>query len=364
MSQPLRGALVIEAVSPRCPVALRLAIAFAGRLAADLGAQVVTVIDGADTEHRQHADAADAVVAAQGFLDLGKERVELPDGYEGPTWRHLHRQALATIEDQHLEATSTRTHRPPLQVVLSMFGQGIPASTPASEFTVMAMGGLLDLVGDPDLQPLMLGGHQLAYSAGLAAFTGLMAVLGPAQTAPAQDIVRVNLLDTAVWLNWKSLVSAAQSGVSPTRAGNRSEWRVVPCADGWVALVYRDADWARLKRLIDDSRLDAEEFGSQAKRREHAAALDAIMQSALLKLHRRDIHRAALAHRIPLGPVYSPRELMTDRQNVARTFLRSVSVDSHRNILIPRLPVLWNGRAVGPGAMSAAKGPEAVVNPR
>lgn len=362
MSQPLRGALIIEAVSPQCPAALRLAIAFAGRLAADLGAQVVTVIDRADADHRRHPAAAESMDAGQEFLNLGKQLLELPGGHDGETWRRLHRRARATIEDQQLAETAALSHRPPLRVVLSMFGEGIAASTPASEFTVMAMGGLLDIVGDADRQPLMLGGHQLAYSAGLAAFCGLMAALGPAGTAPEQDTVRVNLLDTAVWLNWKSVIAAAQSGVAPTRSGNQSEWRVVPCADGWVALVYRDSDWSRLKSLIGDPRLDAECFANQAGRREHADELDRIMQSAFMSLRRHDIHVAALANRLPLGPVYTPRELATDRQNEARKFLRSVSIGSRRDVLVPRLPLLWNGQAIEPGAMPAAEEPAGVVS--
>ena len=88
------------------------------------------------------------------------------------------------------------------------------------------------------------------------------------------------------------------------------------------------------------------------------------MRSALLKMSRQDIHLAALANRLPLGPVYSPHELAQDRQNLARSFLRPVSVGSGRNILLPRLPVLWNGRAIEPGTLPLAQEIQGMVNPQ
>lgn len=345
MSQPLRGALIIEAVSSQCPPALRMAIALAGRMAADLGAQVVTVTDRADAASPQATNGE--APQRTPFLATGKELLELPQGQFDGRWHALQRRALATLEDQHLLGRA-RMQAPPVRVVLSMFGQGLAAGTAASEFTLMALGGLLDIVGDADAAPLRLGGHQLAYSAGLAAFAGLMAVLGPARGTPAHETVRVNLLDTAVWLNWKSLVAAAHSGTAPSRSGNRSEWRVVPCADGWVALVYRDTDWSRLKALINDPRLEDMRFATQAGRRAHADELATVMDNALLGMRRQEIHQAALASRLPLGPIYSPRELVDDPQNVARGFLQAAPHGPHHGALMPRLPVLWNGQPVRP----------------
>jgi len=351
MSQPLRGALIIERVSPQCPPALRLAVAFAGRMAADLGAQVV-VVHTASGAQPQAGSMAQATHAPPTFLDLGKQVLGLPGGRADPAWHALQRHALATLEDQPSAAQSNATAQVPLRVVLSMFGHGVAESMPATEFTVMALGGLLDIVGEADQSPLKLAGHQLAYSAGLAAFCGLMAVLATARRAPVRETVHVNLLDTAVWLNWKSLVAAARSGTAPTRSGNRSEWRVLPCADGWVAMVYRDTDWGRLKALFKDARLDAECFATPAGRREHAAALDRILQGAMLHMSRQEIHLAALANRLPLGPVYSPDDLVHDRQNLARRFLRPISIGAQHKLLIPRLPVLWNGGAVEPAAQA------------
>ncbi|MBI3197597.1 MAG: CoA transferase, partial [Rhodospirillales bacterium] len=51
------------------------------------------------------------------------------------------------------------------------------AARPVSEFAILALGGLLHMVGEPERKPLRLGGHQASYAAGLTAFTGLAAAL-------------------------------------------------------------------------------------------------------------------------------------------------------------------------------------------
>src|SRR3546814_17646150 len=54
---------------------------------------------------------------------------------------------------------------------------------------ILAIEGLLDIIGDPTREPLKLGGHQCAYTAGLAAFTGLVAALARAARDGDGEIV-------------------------------------------------------------------------------------------------------------------------------------------------------------------------------
>ena len=78
---------------------------------------------------------------------------------------------------------------------------------------MLALGGVLNLVGESDRQPLRLGGHQVAYAAGLSAFTGLVSAL----CGTAAEVVHVSLLENAVWLNWKNVASAEAGGNSSKR---------------------------------------------------------------------------------------------------------------------------------------------------
>lgn len=237
------------------------------------------------------------------------------------------------------------SNRPPVVAALSLFKNA--SEQPASEFTVMALGGLLDMVGDPQRAPLKLAGHQAAYAAGLAAYTGIAGALCRPRVDGRipPDTVLVNMLDVVVWLNWKSVPSRADQP-RLSRGGDTAEWQVVRCADGFVALVYQEPDWAALCDIVDDDRLRTPELAQRPARIRRAREIAAIVEEKFLTLTRREIHAHALARRIPLGPVWSPRELAGDPQNTSRAFFETANVDG-RAVTMPRLPALWNGAPVG-----------------
>src|SRR5262249_21733708 len=76
------------------------------------------------------------------------------------------------------------------------------ASRPVSEFTLLALAGLLHMVGEPERKPLRLGGHQASYAAGLTAFTGLSAALAARDAGQTAPSVRVSLAEVLQWVNW------------------------------------------------------------------------------------------------------------------------------------------------------------------
>ncbi len=238
-----------------------------------------------------------------------------------------------------------------MRVVLSLLAGDSGAKAAAqTEFTLMALGGLLDIVGDPQRQPLRLGGHQLAYSAGLAAYAGLVAGL---LRRPAPEVARVALLDVAVWINWKSAASVACLGETSTRAGRAAEWPVLRCADGYVAMVYQPADWPALCRLSGDPRLHEARFADAASRRANAPALAEIIEASLGALTRRELQGKAMEMRLPLGAVWSLAELHEDPQLLARGFLAEAAFGAGMPLTVPRLPVLWNGAAFPVGRVPA-----------
>jgi crotonobetainyl-CoA:carnitine CoA-transferase CaiB-like acyl-CoA transferase len=307
----------------------------AGRIAADCGARVIVLEDG-DDPVRRIAPLVGSTSAIHAFLGKGKQIVPAREV------AHL-RDADVVIMD----AVSVRKlrERPPIVAALSLFAAD--SEQPASEFTVMALGGLLDMVGDPARAPLKLGGHQAAYAAGLAAYTGVAAALCRPRVAGKfpPETVHVSMLDVVVWLNWKSVPSRAGQA-KLTRTGSTAEWQVVRCQDGFVALVYQEPDWTALCDIVDDARLRTPDLALRPERIRRAAEIAAIVEERFLILTRREIHALALARRIPLGPIWSPGELCADPQTAARGFLETVTIDG-RAVMMPRLPVLWNGQPLG-----------------
>jgi crotonobetainyl-CoA:carnitine CoA-transferase CaiB-like acyl-CoA transferase len=336
--RPLADITIIEAFAPDVCPALRLAGAMAGRIAADCGARVI-VQQKDDDPLVTTAPFVGEVSALAAFINRGKE---IMCGASDIA-------ADVAITD----AASSRRLQDSAPIVAAFSMLKGQSTQRASEFTVMALGGLLDMVGDPARAPLKLGGHQAAYAAGLAAYTGIAAALCRPRVNGkiVPDTVSVNMLDVVIWLNWKSVLSRPDQP-RLTRTGAAAEWQVVRCADGYVALVYQEPDWAALCDIVDDPRLRTAELEQRPERIRRSREIAAIVEQKFLKLTRRDIHAHALARRIPLGPIWSPRELADDPQTGSRALLDALMV-SDRSVAVPRLPVLWNGAPLGRTGMPA-----------
>lgn len=354
--RPLHDVTVVEAYTPDCPLPLRLAGGLAGRIAADLGARVVKLESPEGDPVRRIPPLSAGASTIFNFLNAGKEIIF------GDT--AALRQRLATADVVILDRGLHRVLNdlPPVRAVLSVV-KAEAQSGPESEFTIMARGGLLDIVGDPEREPLKLGGHQAAYAAGLSAFTGIAGALCRPRVAgkiPAET-VDVNLLDTVVWLNWKSIPSPRSQSVPPTRTGAAAEWQVLRCADGFIALVYQESDWPALCDITTDARLREARFADRAGRLAHAREVIALIEENFMRMSRRALHALALKHRLPIGPVWSPQELLNDPQNTSRHFMVPTQHDGDGRVLLPRLPVLWSGEVFAPGRICAGNENEARV---
>jgi crotonobetainyl-CoA:carnitine CoA-transferase CaiB-like acyl-CoA transferase len=235
-----------------------------------------------------------------------------------------------------------------LPVVLSMTADD--EGSHESELTVAARSGMLDIVGDPARAPLRLGGHQTAYAGGLAAFLALMSGLVRHSADNRSAPLHVSLLDVSVWLNWKTLGMVEVAKMSPTRAGMGADWVILPCRDGFLATVYRFNEWPALKAATKDPRLEDERFKTPAGRRANARELNGILADIFSKLTRDEIKAMSIAHKLPLGPVWTPAELLADPHMLARDFFFAAQ-SSSGPIPLPRLPVRWNGQHFDPGPL-------------
>ena len=200
----------------------------------------------------------------------------------------------------------------PVLLRFSVFGPG--DDPPMSELGLLALSGLLGIVGEAGRPPARLAGHQPAYAAGLAGCTALLAALhaGDAET------IDISLFDVTCWLNWKVAAAMLVMGEVPTRGGGRSDWFTLPAADGHIALVYMEKDFPGLRDMLG---LTDPRFATRAGRMMHRADFEASIRPWFAARSRADITREAQARRIPIGPVRTPAELLTDPQHLARGFI-------------------------------------------
>jgi crotonobetainyl-CoA:carnitine CoA-transferase CaiB-like acyl-CoA transferase len=349
---PLARFTIVEVDDRDVPLCLRLATSLAGKIAADLGATVLKVEPPAgDPVRRAPPFLPQGESALFQFLNTSKRSLVLDlatAAGRDALGKLLAAADAALFEEPASIAAMARTGRA-TPIEIAAFPVEMKASArPVSELTILALSGLLHMVGEPDRKPLKLGGHQASYAAGLTAFTGLAAALAARDAGRTPASVRVSLAEVMQWVNWKAVSGAAATGLSPGREGKRSEFQLVPCRDGYVAIVYTVTQWPATRALIGDPRLGEEKFDTRAGRRKHVAELYEIITPWFAGKTRAEIQTAAQGKGVPFGPVFSPAELLQAEQYVARGFLADIAHPTLGRLRLPQLPVQWNGRSFAP----------------
>ena len=351
-SLPLARFTVVEVNAPAVAPCLRLATSLAGKIAADLGADVLKIEPpGGDPVRRMAPLLPTGESALFHFLNTSKRSLVLDLDSDGgrARLRALLDRADAVLFEEPASVAWLARAAGATPIEIAAFPVEMNAATrPVSELVVQALGGLMHMIGEPARKPLKLGGHQASYAAGLTAFTGLAAALAARDAGQRAPAVRVSLAEVLQWVNWKAASGAAATGTSPGREGQKSEFQVVPCRDGHVAVVYTVTQWPALRRLIADPRLEEPRFATRTGRRQHIAELYAILTPWFADKTRDEIGRTAQAKGVPFGPIFTPAELLANEQYLARSFLAEVTHPTAGRLLMPQLPVQWNGRSFAP----------------
>ncbi|HUN52382.1 MAG TPA: CoA transferase, partial [Candidatus Sulfotelmatobacter sp.] len=338
----LRGRRFVEAVPSEASPVLHLTAAFAGRIAADLGAEVVRVLPDPDPIRPLKSHAEEELVQGAGvlhrFLTRGKATAPAIDA------------ALpADIVFAGSAATAARAAGAGV-VRLSAFpvAAGMDAA-PVSELALQALSGIADLFGDPRGSPVALGGHQAAFTTGYAAFAAATALLAGKVLQGVGEQAEVDALSSLCWVNWKAGASAAM-GSRTTREGETAEWPVLPCADGHFALVYMERDWPAFCDMVGEARLREPRFATFKGRRQNRVELRAIVTDWMRRRTKAELFALFRARGIPGGPVLTPTDQLADPLLAHRGTLATIEHGA-RQINVPLTPcrvVLAEGQAKVP----------------
>ena len=268
---PLQRFTVVEVNDRDVPLCLRLASSLAAKIAADLGAQVLKIEPpGGDPVRRAPPFLPGGESALFQFLNTSKRSLVLDLASEtgrASLVKLLDRADACLFEEPASVARLVRAGKATPIEIAAFPVEMDAAARPVSELAIQALGGLMHMIGEPHRKPLKLAGHQASYAAGLTAFTGLTAALAARDSGQHAPSVRVSLAEVMQWVNWKAASGAAATGASPGREGKRSEFQIVPCRDGHVAVVYTVTQWPATRALIGDPRLADAKFNTRAGRR-------------------------------------------------------------------------------------------------
>lgn len=359
--RPLDGIRAIDVAGPFG--------AYAGRLLADLGAQVVRVVPpGGDPlvgERPIVATGERPASAFEWFVNLDKEIVtlDLADPAGRDELARLLGEADLLLEswghDPDAWARWDRAElarRFPRLIVVSMtpFGLDGPRGADAgTDLVALAAGGLLSLGGYPDGPPVATPGQaHLAASifGAAAAIFGLIARdddgRGRQLDVAAQEVLAAALEDAIPQYDLTGTVRR-RGGDVPREAGTG----IYRCADGYVSMVAGRLGTARAwKSLVawlveagvdGAAELQAPEWDSfpHRQRPESVRTFVAVFGSFASGRTKQELYDEAQRRDIALAPVNEVSEVVADRQLDARGFFSPVEVPAlGRSILVPGRP--------------------------
>ncbi|MFF0528881.1 CaiB/BaiF CoA transferase family protein [Nocardia amikacinitolerans] len=222
---------------------------------------------------------------------------------------------------------------------ISAYGQTGPMSSrPGFAAVAEAVGGLRELVGDPDRPPVRVGVSIGDSIAGIyAAFGTVMALFQRERTTavPLAERVIDVALNEAILSVMESLVPDYLAyGINRERVGGRMEGiapsNAYPCRDGFSIIIggNGDAIFQRYMRVIGRPDLAADpELQDNAGRWRHRERLDASIGEWTIQYTRDEALKILDDAGIPCGPIYTAADIVADEQYKARNMIQPFPVD-------------------------------------
>jgi crotonobetainyl-CoA:carnitine CoA-transferase CaiB-like acyl-CoA transferase len=239
-----------------------------------------------------------------------------------------------TMEGMGLGYASLAQEHPGLIMVsISGFGtEGPYADLPAFDEIIQAMSGLASLTGDAGGPPLLTGTYVSDFLTGVyAALGAVIALQGRAQSGRGQW-VRLNLLHCLASILNTTVTRYLALGEAPQRQGNRNPLiapgNLYRARDGWVTIECLTQDqWEDLARAMGrDDLLQEARFRDVVSRKEHAAALDGLIEEWMRDRPVGTVLAILRAHSVPSGPVLDIPALVAHPQFAANRMAVSVEV--------------------------------------
>ncbi|MEE9247096.1 MAG: CoA transferase [Dehalococcoidia bacterium] len=231
-----------------------------------------------------------------------------------------------------------------VMVSMTPFGQDGPyAHYQAPDLVGMALGGLVNLTGDPDRPPVRISEPQFGRLTGASGAAGAMIahhyriLTGEGQhvdVSGQQAVARVLSEAPATWnLNQ---VSICRQGVFRTMAGGQLARNTWPCRDGHVTFSLSTGshgesanalfDWMDEEGYADEGCgfPDWTSLDSKTAPQEMLDQINSQVERFFLAHTKDDLFMGALARRILLFPVNTPKDILKDPQLRARRFFTGI----------------------------------------
>ena len=318
---------------------------YCGKLLADYGADVIKAEPPAGDPARRHGPFPDDLPHPEKsalflYLNTNKRGVTLDFTTAGGARLlcRLVEEVDVLVENQppgYLEKLGlsypelARLNPRLLMVSAKPFGEGPCGRWRATNLTSFASGGQMYLTGDPDREPLLNGGYQAEYQAGLNAFAAtLSALLGLAVMEVGQHL-EVSAVECQASVLEISLPDYAyrRSEALSRRRGNVHSGAIglYPCRDGFLGVHAMPRQFAALARAMGrEDMLTDERFHDLRSRLLHNDVLMAELYAWAATVTREEAYRRAGEFRAPLACVLTLEEALASPQMEARRYFQEV----------------------------------------
>lgn len=326
--------------------------AYATRLLADLGADVIRVEPPGGSRTRQQpplveGSTGSCVSAFDAFVNAGKRSVTIDLGsVQGRALLHkligtadvlVESYPAAVGDDLGLEPSAIATANPGLvHVSVTPFGRDrSSALVDDDDLTIMAAGGLLHLGGYADSEPVVAYGGQARNAASLFAAVGALVALLHRESTGRGDWIDVSAQECVAQALEDSVATYEFAGDVRQRLGSDAREAgsgVYACADGLVSMIAGRVGTAKAWRALVAWLVESGAVGAEALQADHWASIrhrqtpTAIAEfgrvfGAFARTRGRlELYRGAQARGIALSPVNDIGQLMADEQLLARDF--------------------------------------------
>ncbi|MET4808320.1 CoA transferase [Limibacillus sp. MBR-115] len=347
-------------------------------LMADLGADVIKVeaAHGDDYRHVGPFNQNESLLFQA--INRGKRSISLNLKSDGDISKvkHLLRDTDVLVENFRpgvmeklgLGADALRAEFPSLVYVsVSGFGQtGANAAKPAYDIIIQAMSGLMDVTGEPDGSPTMIGEALGDVAGGLFAAWGTMVALFDRSRTGKGRHVDVALFDALTSMMPLLACRTLMGGDAPTRTGNRhslsAPFGTYPASDGHFAVaVLNDRLFATFCEVIGQPELAKDpRFSSDALRHENEPALAERIEVWAGAKTVDQIVSSLSAAGIPASEIQSVAQAWASPQAVERGLASEVEHPVLGRLNVPEQPVHFSdaprgGRKAAPGLNADAE---------
>jgi crotonobetainyl-CoA:carnitine CoA-transferase CaiB-like acyl-CoA transferase len=351
-SLPLDGVRVLE-----CGDAL--AVAYAGRLLDDLGADVVKMEPPEGDPLRAAGPFSGGIPdrdmsGSFAYFNAGKRSVLFGAGPARPP--ELARRAdvvvrgtrrgVDWISDGDLQAAGAAY--PGLIVAdISTYGRSEPGPLyPNYDLLALAAGGLLGLNAsepmDPQASPLRYKGELSSIHAGANAVLAVLGALFERDRSGRGQWIDVSAQAAVATILATALSRYTYTGTRPGRDGTRSvsPWGFYQCRDGMVLIqCTEDAEFRRLLDLFGHPEWgDLEIFATTAQRETVIDALDLFVGQEMARFSQEEFLDLAFQHRVAAAPINYGADIMGWDHLAERGFLEPVKVEGRYGSGQMRLP--------------------------